>query len=73
MAVRGFLIPSYSFGFKEGGPGKSTALLSAFRIVLSAPMLHKRVTSRRGGAESGRKAESPLTLVESRAVGLPWP
>ncbi len=58
------------------GPGKSTALLSAFRNGLSAylfpPQCYISVLPAGGeGEESGRKAESLLTLAESRAVGLP--
>ncbi len=58
------------------GPGKSTALLSAFRNLLSAfrflPQCYISVLPAGGeGAEIRWKEESLLTLVESRAVGLP--
>jgi hypothetical protein len=60
------------------GPGKSTALLSAFHNGLSAyrfpPQCYVCVLpAGREGEVSGRKAESLLTLAESRAVGLPRP
>jgi len=54
------------------GPGKSTALLSTFRNGLSAfrPNVTLACYQQAG---RGQKVESPLTLAESRTVGLPWP
>jgi hypothetical protein len=51
--------------WKIEGPGKSTALLSVFCNGLYV------LPAGGEGAESRRKAESPLTLAERRAVGLP--
>jgi hypothetical protein len=60
------------------GPGKSMALLSAFRNRLCVstfrfpPQRYISVLPAGGEVvESRRKAESPLTLAESRAIGLP--
>ncbi len=53
---------------KKWGTGKSTALLYAFRNRLFAFSV---LPAGREGAESGRKAVSPLTFAESRAIGLP--